>query len=71
MDPRWEQNEITRAPCDDTKQNFNRSSVMQSAALVKEEESGKIERKGLMYVYINMYTRVLRRRKNDEREGYM
>ena len=48
----------------------NRSSLMQSAALVKEEESGKIERKGLMYVYINMYTRAPRRRKNDEREGY-
>ena len=44
---------------------------MQSAALVKEEEGGKIERKGLVYVYINMCTRVLRRRKNDEEEGYM
>ena len=44
---------------------------MQSAALVKEEEGGKIERKGLMYVYINMYTRVLRRRTNEKEEGYM
>ena len=49
---------------------LNGSSDGQSAALVKEEEGGKIESKGLVYVYINMYTRAPRRRKNDEREGY-
>ena len=47
----------------------NGSSAEQSAALVEEEEGGEIERKGLVYVYINKYTRVISGGQMTRRKG--
>ena len=47
----------------------NGSSADQSAALVEEEEGGEIERKGLVYVYIHKYTRVISGGQMTRRKG--